>query len=55
MGACELSRRRPGDRRPADPSNKFSAARPEWYFLFLFQFLKFFHGRVGIMVNSSAR
>ena len=29
---------------PADPSNKFSAARPEWYFLFLFQFLKFFHG-----------
>jgi len=29
---------------PADPANKFSAARPEWYFLFLFQFLKFFHG-----------
>ncbi len=25
---------------PADPSEPFSAARPEWYFLFLFQFLK---------------
>jgi ubiquinol-cytochrome c reductase cytochrome b subunit len=27
---------------PADPSSSYSAARPEWYFLFLFQFLKFF-------------
>lgn len=26
---------------PADPSVKFDAARPEWYFLFLFQFLRF--------------
>ncbi len=26
---------------PADPSSPFSAARPEWYFLFLFRFLKF--------------
>ncbi len=26
---------------PADPSESFSAARPEWYFLFLFRFLKF--------------
>lgn len=25
---------------PADPSENFSAARPDWYFLFLFQFLK---------------
>jgi ubiquinol-cytochrome c reductase cytochrome b subunit len=25
---------------PADPSEQYSAARPEWYFLFLFQFLK---------------
>jgi ubiquinol-cytochrome c reductase cytochrome b subunit len=25
---------------PADPTEPFSAARPEWYFLFLFQFLK---------------
>ena len=29
---------------PADPSAPYSAARPEWYFLFLFQFLKFFPG-----------
>ncbi|HQX52765.1 MAG TPA: cytochrome b N-terminal domain-containing protein [Planctomycetaceae bacterium] len=26
---------------PADPAVKFDAARPEWYFLFLFQFLRF--------------
>lgn len=26
---------------PADPSEAYSAARPEWYFLFLFQFLRF--------------
>jgi ubiquinol-cytochrome c reductase cytochrome b subunit len=26
---------------PADPASPFSAARPEWYFLFLFRFLKF--------------
>ena len=26
---------------PADPSDNYSAARPEWYFLFLFQFLKY--------------
>ncbi len=25
---------------PADPAEPFGAARPEWYFLFLFQFLK---------------
>lgn len=29
---------------PADPSVPYSAARPEWYFLFLFQFLKWFPG-----------
>lgn len=29
---------------PADPSENFSAARPEWYFLFLYQFLKYFPG-----------
>jgi ubiquinol-cytochrome c reductase cytochrome b subunit len=29
---------------PADPTNNFSAARPEWYFLFLYQFLKYFPG-----------
>jgi ubiquinol-cytochrome c reductase cytochrome b subunit len=34
---------------PADPANPYSAARPEWYFLFLFQFLKLFegHGATG--------
>ncbi len=26
---------------PADPSDAYAAARPEWYFLFLFRFLKF--------------
>lgn len=26
---------------PADPSDTYSAARPEWYFLFLFEFLKY--------------
>jgi ubiquinol-cytochrome c reductase cytochrome b subunit len=33
---------------PADPSSQFSAARPEWYFLFLFQFLKYFPGESEI-------
>lgn len=33
---------------PADPSEPYSAARPEWYFLFLFQFLKFFPGTTEI-------
>lgn len=28
---------------PADPSEPYNAARPEWYFLFLFQFLKYFN------------
>jgi ubiquinol-cytochrome c reductase cytochrome b subunit len=29
---------------PADPAESYAAARPEWYFLFLFQFLKVFEG-----------
>jgi ubiquinol-cytochrome c reductase cytochrome b subunit len=33
---------------PADPSEPYSAARPEWYFLFLFQFLKYFPGPLEI-------
>lgn len=33
---------------PADPSDAYSAARPEWYFLFLFQFLKYFPGETEI-------
>jgi ubiquinol-cytochrome c reductase cytochrome b subunit len=34
---------------PADPAEQFSAARPEWYFLFLFQFLKYFPGSTEII------
>lgn len=30
---------------PADPSVPYSAARPEWYFLFLYQLLKYFPGK----------
>lgn len=33
---------------PADPAETFSAARPEWYFLFLFEFLKYFPGGTEI-------
>ena len=34
---------------PADPAETFHAARPEWYFLFLFQLLKYFPGRSEIL------
>ena len=34
---------------PADASNRYNAARPEWYFLFLFQFLKYFPGHWEIV------
>jgi ubiquinol-cytochrome c reductase cytochrome b subunit len=34
---------------PADPAEQFSAARPEWYFLFLFQLLKYFPGKTEIL------
>ncbi|MDX1944105.1 MAG: cytochrome b N-terminal domain-containing protein [Pirellulaceae bacterium] len=33
---------------PADPSEAYSAARPEWYYLFLFQLLKYFPGSTEI-------
>ncbi len=33
---------------PADPANPYDAARPEWYFLFLFQFLKWFPGELEV-------
>jgi ubiquinol-cytochrome c reductase cytochrome b subunit len=33
---------------PADASENYSAARPEWYFLFLYQFLKYFSGKTEI-------
>ncbi len=41
---------------PANPSEAFSAARPEWYFLFLFQLLKYFPGQteiIGAMILPS--
>lgn len=34
---------------PADPSEPYSAARPEWYFLFLYQFLKYFPAGMEIV------
>lgn len=33
---------------PADPANPYDAARPENYFLFLFQFLKWFPGELEV-------
>ena len=39
---------------PADPADQYSAARPEWYFLFLFQLLrlKIFGGEIGQFFGS---
>ena len=34
---------------PADPAQPFPAARPEWQFLFLFQFLKYFPGGTEVL------
>ncbi|MHB8524351.1 MAG: cytochrome b N-terminal domain-containing protein [Limisphaerales bacterium] len=34
---------------PADLSEPYPAARPEWYFLFLFQLLKYFPGKTEIL------
>jgi ubiquinol-cytochrome c reductase cytochrome b subunit len=34
---------------PADPAEAYSAARPEWYYLFLFQLLKYFPGNSEII------
>jgi len=34
---------------PADPSSSDYPARPEWYFLSLFQMLKFFPGRIEVV------
>jgi ubiquinol-cytochrome c reductase cytochrome b subunit len=34
---------------PADPSEQFAAARPEWYFLSLYQLLKYFPGKAEIL------
>ena len=38
---------------PADPADNYAAARPEWYFMFLFQLLKYFPGQseiIGAMI-----
>lgn len=35
---------------PADPANPYSAARPEWYFLFLFKILKMTDVFIGAIV-----
>ncbi|MBS0262655.1 MAG: cytochrome b N-terminal domain-containing protein [Planctomycetes bacterium] len=34
---------------PADATENYSAARPEWYFLFLFQMLKYFPGESEVI------
>jgi ubiquinol-cytochrome c reductase cytochrome b subunit len=34
---------------PADPSETYSAARPEWYFLFLYEFLKHFRASESLL------
>ena len=34
---------------PSDPAVAYDAARPEWYFLFLFQFLKYFPGELELV------
>jgi ubiquinol-cytochrome c reductase cytochrome b subunit len=36
----------------ADPTDTSFTPRPEWYFLFLFQFLKLFQGPVGDFIGS---
>jgi len=36
---------------PAQPASNF-VARPEWYFLFLFQLLKYFHGPAQIIATA---
>lgn len=34
---------------PANPAEEYNAARPEWYFMFLFQFLKYFPASVEFL------
>ena len=34
---------------PADPAENYAAARPEWYFMFLFELLKWFPGKTEII------
>jgi ubiquinol-cytochrome c reductase cytochrome b subunit len=51
VGRGELSPHKHGAElgAPADGSQQYSAARPEWYFLFLFQLLKYFPGPLEII------
>lgn len=37
---------------PADASVEFNTARPEWYFRFLFQMLKYFEGASGMFIAA---
>ena len=39
---------------PADPSQPYNAARPDWYFMSLFQMLKFsaFEGAFGLLIGA---
>ncbi len=39
---------------PADPSQPYNAARPDWYFMSLFQMLKFsiFEGAIGLVIGA---
>ena len=39
---------------PADPSQPYNAARPDWYFMALFQLLKFpvFEGALGLVIGA---
>jgi quinol-cytochrome oxidoreductase complex cytochrome b subunit/mono/diheme cytochrome c family protein len=39
---------------PADPSQPYNAARPDWYFMSLFQMLKFpvFKGALGLVIGA---
>ena len=39
---------------PADPSQPYNAARPDWYFMSLFQMLKFsiFKGAIGLVIGA---
>ncbi len=37
---------------PSDPTVDFNSARPEWYFLFLFQLLSYFKGASGMFIAA---
>lgn len=37
---------------PADPADNLYVPKPEWYFLFLYQFLKYFPGKFEAIATS---